>query len=76
MLFIIAIPDTFSSNLKLIQECSSMTSASQTITIDENHPFFLHHGENPGAILVSQPLVSEIYPAWGKNNAKSIECQE
>ena len=39
-----------------------MTSVSQIITIDENHPFFLHHGENLGAILVSQPLVSEIYP--------------
>ena len=61
-LFIIAIQDTFSSNLKLIQKCSSMTSVSQIITIDENHPFFLHHGENLGAILVSQPLVSEIYP--------------
>ena len=66
-LFIIAIQDTFSSNLKLIQKCSSMTSASQTITFDENYPLFLHHGENPRAILVSQPLVSEIYPGWAKS---------
>lgn len=74
-LFIIAIQDTFSSNLKLIQECSSMTSASQTITIDENYPFFLHHGENPGAILVSQPLVSEIYPAWAKSMQRALSAK-
>ena len=52
-----------------------MKSASQTITIDENHPFFLHHGENLGAILVSQPLVSEIYPTWAKSMKRALSAK-
>lgn len=27
-------------------------------------PLFLHHGECPGAVLVSQPIFGENYPAW------------
>ena len=34
------------------------SSASASLsTIDESHPFFLHHAESPRAILISQPLV-------------------
>ena len=36
---------------------ASFDQASDSITIDESHPFFLHHAESPGAILVSQPLI-------------------
>ena len=38
------------------------TTFELVITIDESHPFFLHYGENPGAILVAQPLVNDNYP--------------
>ena len=41
-------------------EASSMASTDQafaSITIDESHPFFLHHAKSPSAILMSQPLI-------------------
>ena len=31
---------------------------------DPRSPFFLHHSETPGAILVSQPLTEDNYPTW------------
>ena len=38
-----------------------------------NDPLFLHHGENPGAVLVSQPLIGgENYPAWAQSVRKSL----
>ena len=38
-----------------------MAKTSDSITIDESHPFYLHYGENPCAILVAQPLVTGNY---------------
>ena len=34
---------------------------------DPSHPLFLHHGESPCAILISQPLVGENYPIWARS---------
>ena len=43
----------------------STDQACASITIDEPHPFFLHHAESPGAILMSKPLIGgENYPTW------------
>ena len=42
---------------------TNSTTSTQTIAIDESHPFFLHQGEIAGAILVSKPLLGgENYP--------------
>ena len=42
---------------------TNSTTSTQTIAIDESHPFFLHQGEIAGAILVSKPhLGGENYP--------------
>ena len=47
---------------------ASSDQAFAIITIDESHPFFLHHAENLGAILVSQPLIGgENYPTWARS---------
>jgi hypothetical protein len=32
--------------------------------MDYSNPFFLHHGDSPGAILVSQPLTGDNYSSW------------
>ena len=38
-----------------------------------SNPLFLHLGENPGAILTSQPLIGrENYPAWARSVRKSL----
>ena len=55
---------------------SSETHSSTSSTQDSsnvNDPLFLHHGENPGAVLVSQPLIGgENYPTWARSVRKSL----
>ena len=33
---------------------------------DPRSPFFLHHEESPGEILVTQPLTEDNYPNWAR----------
>ena len=55
---------------------ASSDQASPSITIDESHPFFLHHVENPGAILVSQPLIGgENYPTWARSMERALRIK-
>ena len=50
-------------------ETHSLTQDSSNV----NDPLFLHHRENPGAFLVSQPLIGgEKYPAWARSVRKSL----
>jgi hypothetical protein len=32
--------------------------------MDYSNPFFLHHGDSPGAVLVSQSLTGDNYSSW------------
>lgn len=51
---------------------SSSTSSSSTSINgrsafdDSSSPFFLHHSNNPGLILVSQPLTGDNYASWSR----------
>ena len=55
---------------------ASSDQASASVTIDESHPFFLHHAENPGAILVSQPLIGgENYPTWAQSMERALRIK-
>ena len=55
---------------------ASSDQASPSITFDESHPFFLHHVENPGAILVSQPLIGgENYPTWARSMERALRIK-
>ena len=46
----------------------SSTSAQHELSPmeDPRSPFFLHHGEAPGAILVSQSLIEDNYSTWAR----------
>lgn len=35
-------------------------------------PLFLHQGESPSIVLVSQPLTGENYPAWAHLVQKTL----
>ncbi|KAF8387898.1 hypothetical protein HHK36_026560 [Tetracentron sinense] len=56
--------------LKLFLKHSSMATSSQTenhptfLEMDYSNPYFLHHGDSPGAILVSQQLTGDNYSSW------------
>ena len=55
---------------------ASSDQASDSITIDESHPFFLHHAENPGVILVLQPLTGgENYPTWARSMERALRIK-
>ena len=47
----------------------SVSSASQTFVPaweKPSNPYFLHNSENPGLILVNQPLTEENYATWSR----------
>ena len=48
--------------------------SSQDSSMANHDLLFLHHGESPGAVLVSQPLFGE-KPKLGSVNPKSFACQ-
>ena len=48
-------------------------SSSSQDSYNLSDPLFLHPGENPGAVLTSQPLIGgENYPAWARSVRKSL----
>ena len=52
---------------------SSETSYPPQDSYNPNDPLFLHHEENPSAMLTSQPLIGgENYPAWATSLRKSL----
>ena len=42
---------------------------------DPRSPFFLHHGETPGAILVTQPLTENNYPMWSRAMIMALDAK-
>ena len=42
---------------------------------DPRSPFFLHHGETPGAILVAQPLTKDNYPTWARAMRMALDAK-
>lgn len=52
-----------------------LVSSAQSSSIDQSHPFFLHHSDNPGLILVNQPLTGENYPSWSRSMRMAISVK-
>ena len=51
---------------------------SSTIVVDvdkPSSPYFLPSAENPGIILVSQPLTAENYPHWSRSMTKALSAK-
>ena len=52
---------------------TASSSSSSQESYNPNYPLFLHPGENPGAVLTSQPFVGEEnYSAWARSVRKSL----
>ena len=63
------------------QDQTSQTSSSPSVAHrelspmeDPRSPFFLHHGESPGAILVTQPLTEHNYPNWARAMRMALDA--
>ena len=64
------------------QDQTSRTSSSPSVAHrelspmeDPRSPFFLHHGESPGAILVTQPLTEHNYPNWARAMCMALDAK-
>lgn len=64
------------------QDQTSRTSSSPSVAHreispmeDPRSPFFLHHGESPGAILVTQPLTEHNYPNWARAMLMALDAK-
>ena len=56
-----------------VSTSTTKASSSSQDSYNLSDPLFLHPGENPGAILTSQPLIGgEHYPAWVRSVRKSL----
>lgn len=40
---------------------STNVSAPAIVAEDNSNPYFIQQGDNPGSILVTQPLIGDIY---------------
>ena len=49
--------ETTAANASATNASTTETSSSSQDSYNLNNPLFLHPGENPGAVLTSQPLV-------------------
>jgi hypothetical protein len=52
----------------MVSEQETMDSESSSISIDDSSsPYYIHHGDSPGSILVSQLLNGENYHTWNRS---------
>ena len=65
-----------------IQDQTSQTSSSQSTAHhelspmeDPRSPFFFHHGDTPGAILVTQLLTEDNYPNWARAMRMALDSK-
>ena len=66
-------PSSMVSNTQTDSSSSSQRELSPME--DPRSPFFLHHGETPGAILITQPLTEDNYPTWAKAMRMALDAK-
>ncbi|XXG72046.1 hypothetical protein AAC387_Pa07g1228 [Persea americana] len=42
---------------------------------DPTSPYYLHHPDNPGTVLVSQPLTGDNYPTWSRTMVMALTAR-
>ncbi|KAL6141198.1 hypothetical protein ACLB2K_059488 [Fragaria x ananassa] len=53
---------------KLIKQNKDSSSSKTSEPWEKsNHPLFFHHSDQPGAVLVAQPLMEDNYTAWAQS---------
>ena len=54
---------------------TSPQSNSSASIEDFSHPFYLHHGDSPGALLVSQALTGDNYNSWSRSMFMALSAK-
>ena len=69
-------PSSMASNTQATQATQIFSSQRELTPMeDPRSPFFLHHGETPGAILVTQPLTEDNYPTWSRAMRMALDAK-
>jgi hypothetical protein len=42
---------------------------------DFSNPYYLHHGDSPGSLLVSQPLAGNNYHTWKRSMSMALSAK-
>ena len=48
---------------------------SVPLAVEFSSPFYLHHGDSPGTLLVSQPLVGNNYHIWKRSMSMALSTE-
>jgi hypothetical protein len=48
---------------------------SMPLAVEFSSPFYLHHGDSPGTLLVSQPLVGNNYHTWKRSMSMALSAK-
>ncbi|XP_042483730.1 uncharacterized protein LOC122064089 isoform X2 [Macadamia integrifolia] len=54
---------------------SDTTASVISLPLDDSSPFLMHHLDNPGAILITQPLHDDNYPTWRRAMRMALEAK-
>ena len=49
--------------------------SSVNLSDDPANKYYLHHGDSPGVILVSQPLVGDNYHTWSRSMVMALTAK-
>ncbi|KAA8518376.1 hypothetical protein F0562_015741 [Nyssa sinensis] len=52
-----------------------MASPFGNLIDNASSPYFLHHGDSPGAVLVSQPLTGDNYSTWSRSMSMALSAK-
>lgn len=53
-----------------------MAASSSNSSDNLSDPYYLHDGDSPGAILVSQAVLGDNYHSWSRSMRHGFECEE
>jgi hypothetical protein len=60
----------------MVSEQPSMASGSFSFAFsDSSSPYYLHHGDSPGSILVSQVLQGDNYHTWSRSMIMALTAK-
>jgi hypothetical protein len=73
-------PNTSDDGIDFVELASpnpspNSSSNSATSAKDFSNPYYLHHGDSPVTLLVSQPLVGNNYHTWKRSMVMALSAK-
>jgi hypothetical protein len=69
-------PQTSNDEVEFVEfVLPNSTSNSAPSAAEFSNPYYLHHGDSPGTLLVSQPLVGSNYHTWKRSMVMALSAK-